>query len=363
MRPLFFRLLAAVGSSAVAQAQAPKFLREAAPQRTVQDVTLARIALPDTVGALSLSTTVARRADGRFVVGAIRLTRPGAMLAVFSASGAPEHFFASNGTGPQELQSVGALGMGRGDTLFAFDRTGSAVAVVDPTFRIASKVNMAGGRPPFTSLADGAIAGSRANPAAGAPIMVIARDGRPVLDLGRERILENGASGPGFEAASGESLKRGVATDVHGARVWTYRRNRLDLSEWDLSGKQVDRLIAAPAWFQPWTDLPSGPISGPEPPPPLGNGLQTDSLGRLWLYVIVANEPWKPGEPGSASTYADRYDTMVAVIDPARAEIVAARRFSEAIMPVSGCLCAARYNQHDGGRVSIDVLRLSLSAR
>jgi hypothetical protein len=142
-------------------------------------------------------------------------------------------------------------------------------------------------------------------------------------------------------------------------RLWTYRRNRIDLSSWDLTGRHLTRLVGSTPWFEPWTDI-NVSKSGPTPPSPLGNGLQADSSGRLWLYVATGNDPWTPGGRGADRTYAQIYDTRIIVIDPVRATIVATKRFDEAVLPVSGCLCAAKYIERSDGRFDIQIVQLTL---
>lgn len=145
-------------------------------------------------------------------------------------------------------------------------------------------------------------------------------------------------------------MARALASGPSGIRALEfnrYVRQRFD-SRWAL---QTTITVEA-GWFRPWQEYPEGaPFHAP--PPPEMVGLWEDEVGLLWVMGLVAAEGWAAGPVDRRETVimdpADLhhlYDTVLDVVDPQRAELVARHRFTGRVMPTStpGWVYRAEYD-------------------
>lgn len=108
-------------------------------------------------------------------------------------------------------------------------------------------------------------------------------------------------------------------------------------------------------WFTAWTAY--------EPPIPTLRSIRQDADGLLWVLINVPDsryrQPTVPPAVDDVSVWDLRSDTMIEVIDPGRAIVVAQRRFDPLFTQFVGPLVYAHREGADG-EIVVDVYRLSL---
>jgi hypothetical protein len=146
-------------------------------------------------------------------------------------------------------------------------------------------------------------------------------------------------------------------------RFWSWVRNRYQIDDVDADGHVRRRLTRNVSWFEPWLEEMETRSGVPTLPQPYLMSVDEDSTGRIWVNVRVADAHWSaanaPRRHQSAADVDHAYDTIIEVLDPSGARVLATERFSDPIvMPLRGL--AYRYRDTPDGRVLIDVLQLIL---
>jgi hypothetical protein len=123
-------------------------------------------------------------------------------------------------------------------------------------------------------------------------------------------------------------------------------------------------------WFTPW-DNPSPYRQDLVKPVPLILGLYQDRDGLIWVFIRVAEMAWQPSRNLDAAAMLreltmlsnaelEKYtDTVVEVIDPVQARVVASRRFTELLLPGSEGIALRHFDAGDVPRVAVYELRLN----
>ena len=126
--------------------------------------------------------------------------------------------------------------------------------------------------------------------------------------------------------------------------LWAAWYYACDVELWTPDGRQVMHYRRRPPWFASERSTNGGPTQTP------GSfliGIEEDSLGHLWVFSHTAAATWKGAWPTARSPNAEipaariatelLYDTMVEVLDPRTARVIARRRLnSYVIRPLSG---------------------------
>jgi len=164
--------------------------------------------------------------------------------------------------------------------------------------------------------------------------------------------------------------RRWAATwsSAHPDHFWTVAPNRYELELWHESGELVRRLVVADSpWFEEWTGQ-----EGAHAPLTDIFALEEDEDGLLWVTAKVPSEDWESydGEipsviprnmpPALAAYFANRWDTLIEVVDPAAGRVVARTRFEDnVIIPTDGSMYRWK-QQNDLGLVRVQLIEAEL---
>jgi hypothetical protein len=366
MRRLTFRTYAAVviltKTVQPISGQAPpgKDISESARCKTCQVVL-------DSVAVLSLANddffpyiSVVRDSRGGFLVAPIS---DRARLAIFSPSGRFERFVGRPGSDPGEYELAGLLAVGPNDSIYVFDGMLQRLTVLTNQMRVA-RISPA---PPQIGRV---ILLSRGEYLAQAHVGTPEALGLPlhIIDA-RGRILRSFGSLDG-DLPVGASLARHITSGGQGA-VWTIPSYEFRLERWSLTGERQVALNRQPDWI---TGAPSEGKFVPEDerrPSARFRGISQRQDGSMWVLATVAKRDWRPDPRWSGRTSGERpileptllskyVDTVIELIDPAQAQLVASTRVPWAVNGfVDDDLVYSR-GRSTNGREQIRIWRLRL---
>jgi hypothetical protein len=154
-------------------------------------------------------------------------------------------------------------------------------------------------------------------------------------------------------------------------RAWSADRRRYRLYEWSLEGDLVRTLDRSPSWYRGVHNSGFGDPKT-EPPPTIA-AIQTDSAGRLWVFVRLPSTTWRTAWPASARGQKEvrvseiaiekLFRTLIEVIDPKSARVIARRTLDAFIFAALGGGLVAAYTADENGVSRIRVLRAGISGR
>jgi hypothetical protein len=140
-------------------------------------------------------------------------------------------------------------------------------------------------------------------------------------------------------------MRRYVGIAAGGAAVWAAHTNRYQIELWDTTGVLRSVVVRDAPWFEPWTDE-MGFIGRPRI-----TAVRQDAAGFLWVLISIAHPELVQGvsRPG-ADGLNPFMDTVLEVLDPSGARLMASRRFSRINLRGfwSGELLASAFEGTDG---------------
>lgn len=159
------------------------------------------------------------------------------------------------------------------------------------------------------------------------------------------------------EAGFGSSVGRRVAPSRNGA-FWSAPGDKYRLERWNAIDSRVQVLTRQVEWFQKVPSESSGD-RGIIPTPTI-IALYEDKAGLLWVLIRVASRTWRDAlgppitERGIGVWYPKRredrlFDTVIEVIDPTRAVVLASRRVAGSTSLILNEGLFARYIEDDDG--------------
>lgn len=286
--------------------------------------------------------------------------------------GSTGEFLASvgrRGSGPGEFGSPYDATALPGDSVMLIDRFGPRAVIVGPDLRPARTVRVPWQLGPAvavawpTSLMANGNVGTREG--AGWPLHRVAMDGADA------RIVSSFGSGRGELRPDGWPELAQRLADVRDGRVWASSVSSYRLDQWTAAGELVRSLERRPEWFF----AGSGPgIGTPSAPPPAAvAAIREDPSGLLWVFVMVPARSWRGawrGVPEGAREVSARqialeklFATVVEVIDPATARVIARRRLDQWVIDALPEGRAAEYSVDIDGVPRIRILQLELVGR
>jgi hypothetical protein len=172
-----------------------------------------------------------------------------------------------------------------------------------------------------------------------------------------------------------ESIEQRRVLWSHGEeQLWAAHLTRYQIDLWDLESMRVRSLVQAVDWFPPTPYVPAPARLAP--PPARIRGIYEDPEGLLWVIISLADSEWHgydlpPNDgmgrgPNGRYVGSNRhlensvYDTLIEVIDPRRAVVVARQRVDPALSGFIGPGYVTEYGSTGNDVGTYYVLRLSL---
>jgi hypothetical protein len=175
---------------------------------------------------------------------------------------------------------------------------------------------------------------------------------------------DQGEMRPGSEFAGYQHL-----ASVRGDHVWSADRSSYRLHLWTPDGVSMRSLERTPEWFS--TTSPMGIGSPATPPPPAVTAIEEDAAGLVWVFIRVPAESWQEawsGVPLTAREVSVRdiafeklFRTVIEVIDPRRARVVARRFVDKWVVASIPGLRAAMYATNADGVPTVSIVQLLLA--
>lgn len=272
-----------------------------------------------------------RLPDGRYLA----VTFPEShRVQVFDPTGTWLEAFGRRGHGPGEWGSVGQL-LSSTNAVYVHDIGRARIHVLDHEFRRIGEFAL-----PYTRLGGSAqvvgdtliVFSQAALPAPelmGVLYHLVDMDGRHVRSFGE-------TDGP-VDPWSAEEHARRIHYAGHGI-LWAVsvriQEGRYRLERWSLeTGRLLGRWVREGPGLRPPESLGAVP-EGLLPPSPSVRYLTTDGNGLLWVFSTVPVPDWQDGMTRTTDGAGWRmddpnrvYDTVIDVIDPAKGQLLATRRF------------------------------------
>lgn len=275
---------------------------------------------------------------------AATMSRPGRLIR-FASNGAVSAAFGQGGRGPGEFQSIYPLEFANG-RLFAFDGVTRRLTLLTPDLVVERMTLLPG--PPGKAIAMAGdsllLAGEiSTTEGIGLPLHLVDPDGRLVRSFG--------AVAPARRPDQPYATTRRVAPARAGG-VWAAHFTRYQVERWSTAGALQEEFRVATPWFAAWDT----PVEGVSRPTIVD--IQEDRDGYLWVLLRL---PREAGPDGAAPTGGARFDTVMEVIDPRTAQVVASRRVEAELREFACERTSYRERTDADGFTFVEVWRLGLA--
>lgn len=289
---------------------------------------------------------------------------------VFDRAGRFLQTVGRQGAGPGEFSFPTAAVWLPGDSVLIIDRSGPRATVVSPELRPGRSIRLQRPLGPAVALDWPSVVvmnGLHPTPeGAGWPLHRVSFEGNQAVIRGSFG-PEGGELLPGrhpFERF--QQLARSRS-----GRIWSADMLRYRLHQWTQDGTIVRSLERRPEWFS----APSAfGLGGPRtPPPPAVTSIYEDSDGLVWVFVRVAAASWRMawGDVPADAHEVERnrivmeklFATVIEVIDPSTATVVARRFVDDWIVGTPSEQHAAMYSVDANGVAYVSIYRIALARR
>lgn len=276
----------------------------------------------DSIGLL-LESKLAVDSHGHFLVAPVA---PPGRIALYGPDGRFQRTFGRPGCGPGEFGSwVSHLMVGPGDSLHVLEYNRHTVILPDL----------------------GGLASARQLPLAPFDISLLG-DGRAlmafplrhspdsqtllqVVDLKAGEIVRSFSTAQFSTAPSYRYEQIRVLGNPVADTVWVAQITRYQLERWTAGGERLQVLSRRAEWYQPWRTDRLDPYV--DRAYPRITSLFADSVGHLWVNILVPDPSWRPpgarGETRVMERHGEIYDTVLEVLDLSSGRVLARRRFGE----------------------------------
>lgn len=293
---------------------------------------------------------VVRDSRGRYIVPAVGDTE----LLVYDSTGRYLRTLGRFGNGPGEYNLVMNLAISS-DSLFVFDY-GGRLTVLTPEGEVARTALSRFVPLRALALRDGSliVSGPYHSPTSlGQPLHRISTDGTVEKSFGYE-VPRTDRDRP--------SLRNRKIAWHDTSSFWSVRPDRYEIELIGIEGDLQKTLVRGADWFPP-RDYERGPTG--TRPPPYVRDITVDSAGRIWTMLYVASRDWKPvrkaGQAVNPALMDADLDTIIEVIDPGSARLVASTRLDIMLEGFASPGIAFRYVEDEDGDTVIQILSLRLA--
>jgi hypothetical protein len=327
---------------------------------TIEFRPVANLALPDS-GADGRPSAVRIDSRGRYW-----LLRQDDVPAVFTPGGRFLQLLGRRGKGPGEFLDAYDVLSAPADSVAVVDGLARRVTVFDRELRLARQSTLPFAiRSPVVSSWPDSIVASGAYPtpeSAGWPMHLMS------LRNAEARVLRSFGTGAGeLRPDGGMTTWHFLSPPVDGQlwAAWVYGYN---VQHWTPAGKLLYAFERRPSWF---SKPAASRLGSPEiRPDPFVSGIEQDAAGLLWVFIRVPSQRWKeawPQVPKGTREVPSRniafdklFDTLIEVIDPNAATVVARRTIARYIVSSLPGRKAAMLAASDDRDSSISVVAFSL---
>ena len=326
-------------------------LREAQHMGEVQFSLVAGLGTPDGPGFIAEVADIEHRLNGEWVVTDVR--NP-AEVKFFSERGGWVRTIGRDGEGPGEFRDAAWLHVRADDGLEVVDWTLSRITSLSPELEVMKTTGLPM-RPLRIVFFDGAgmvvISGaSNSREIVGLPLHLIDSTGT--------RRESFGGNPPIREWGNYDKVLRPIARSGTDA-VWAGRLTEYVLERWNNNGHRSLHFLREVSWFKPHEDF-GFRWSPDEAPNPGIYALHEDEKGLLWVairvpdplyrtaYVLRPGRFDREGKPRmGVDDFSRYYDTVIEVIDPEHATVIASSRMDAAIVDFTrdGLLFSQSYTE------------------
>lgn len=334
------------------------------PSCRITASSLAELGTPDTDGELpGFPRMIARTRNGRYVVPV-----NGEPPFIYDSTGKYLGRLGTLGDGPGEFRTPRFIATGPDDTLFVYEAPSARVSVFDPNLRFVRTFVGVRSAQHFSALSTGQllVTGSQNSPdRIGLLYHLFNSKGDPPNAIGE----------PAVQVVLRQPFEIFRKTGGgNGNRFWSAKEfYEYRIEEWSTDGRLHRVLTPRSPWFKPYQlavgEAP-GRVSPTKPALPDIWALWTDERGRIWVAARIAdtNSTGAFGPPVGVEggqqfpiVAPERiWNTVVEVIDPVRARVVARATFPWVVQGwVSGNRVFGIRQTEDGGPV-VDVWQLNL---
>lgn len=335
-------------------------------------IALTRIAsIGDTGGPGSLSgfSRVERDSRGRFYAVDVA---DWSHLIVYNPNGAFRQTIGRRGAGPGEYKVIQDFHVTRGDTIRLFDPANARETILAPTYAVARSRQLPGialNQGAYAWFPDGSQVVSGLLPTSNAFGLPYHR-----LDPHAAKVYSFGDSGrPLTLRTAYGAVRRPLTAASDGRGFWGTTETRERFQLWSTAGRlQREIDIDIPGIGLGAPDTVSGALDPKHPPPARIRALRQRGNGYLWVLVLIGDPEWrhnlveKIGADGpyyEPKTYSGVYDTMIEVIDPKRARLVAMKRVDDLIFDFADVDHVVGARTDADGRWYFDIYSIGLDAR
>jgi hypothetical protein len=325
---------------------------------------LAELGTTDTEGELlGFPRMIARTRDGRYVVPAN--SEP---PFIYDSTGRYLGRLGRLGDGPGEFRAPRFVAIGPGDSLFVYESPSARVSVFDPNLKFVRTFNGVRGAQHLSVLSTGQLlaTGSQNSPdRIGLLYHLINSEGDSPRTIGEPAVQ--------VDLRQPFEIFRKTAAGK-GDRFWSAKEfYEYRIEEWSTDGRLHRVLTPRSPWFKPYQlagrEAP-GRVSPTKPALPDIWALWTDESGRIWVAARIADTSLSGGfGPPVGVEGGQQYpivapelvwNTVIEVIDPSRAVVVARATFPWVIQGwVSDNRVFGIRQSEDGGPI-VDVWQLNL---
>lgn len=175
-----------------------------------------------------------------------------------------------------------------------------------------------------------------------------------------------------FGADSGTLLPGSLPSALALARCdsktfWAAELSRYQLTEWTYDGRAIRVLDRRPDWFR--GDGGQGLGNPREPPPARIADTRCADDGLLWVLINTPKASWRNAWPSRGQArevrsaeirFSQLFETIIEVVDPRSAQVVARQRTSEYLFGLLAGNRAAAFRNEADGTPSVAILQLTL---
>jgi len=303
---------------------------------------------------------VARLGTGEFAVAA---GVGGGRLLIYGPEGGPiERTIGSEGSGPGELGGDLHVLVAAGDTALVVDESNARVTAFAPSGEATGSFRLPYRAQEMALLGDDHLLVHDRPAGTGEAETLFT-----VLDRAGGEVASFGAAEPRYGEHDWWIVA--PARGGRGGGFWTAHVWKYELYRWSGPG-ELDRVLRVGSeGLATGEELTGEGIAArlegmytEKPPPPVLKQVREDGEGRLWVYALVADGEWAPGDPDpSDPAWArDQLDTRMEVIDPAAGRLLARHRADHPLGALCGSGLVYRIVETAAGDTRAEVLRPGL---